>query len=95
MKHTLKRSPFAPLLIVGFLFGIVVILTSTVKADDQPTPEDYANLEDIKANQKVLEETREAHERFMQAKAWNEAEVAELGKNGWTPNWETMELERF
>lgn len=33
-----------------------------------------------------------AYNRFVDCKKWNELEVSELGKNGWTVNWQTMEL---
>lgn len=94
MKHTLKEQLGICIVLLFLVIGAFA-LSNGAKADDGPTPQDLANLEDIKQNQKVLEETREAHEKFMQAKAWNEAEVADLGTNGWTVNWETMELERF
>lgn len=82
--------------ILGVIVLVMGVISATGHADvPQPTAQDYANLEDIKNNQKVLEETREAHERFMQAKAWNEAEVSEIGKNGWQVDWETMKLVPF
>lgn len=89
-------------------------LATRAKAEiPKPSKEDYANLEDIKANQEILSECRaqyvaikdnvdlgwkinpdfvECYNRFVEAKGWNEAEVSELGKNGWCVNWATMEL---
>lgn len=92
MTSTLKTNIGIAVVMMFLVMGAFAI---DAKADDEPTTEDIENLEDIKNNQEVIEETREAHERFMQAKAWNEAEVAALGKNGWSVNWETMQLERF
>lgn len=82
---------------ICFILGIIVfglvLIQETTKADE-PTPSkaDYQNLEDIKSNQKVLEKNREAYNRFMEAKLWNEEEVRQLNANGWNVDWETMEL---
>lgn len=90
-----QRAMF--LLIFAFVVFIVGAVTTTW-ADDGPTPEDLANLADIQANQKVIEENREAHERFLLFKGYNEAEVTELARNGWCPVWNEdpskIELER-
>lgn len=43
----------------------------------KPSKADYQNLEDIKANQKLM----------LQAEEWNKAEVSELNKNGWNVKW--------
>lgn len=74
-----RLGTFIVMLFLTIGFG----LAFRAKADDSPTPEDYANLADIQQNQKVLEETREAHEKFLLFKSYNEAEVSELAKNGW------------
>lgn len=84
MKHTLTTQLGIG---IAFFFLVLGALMMDAQASDSPTPQDYANLEDIKNNQKVLEETREAHERFMQAKAWNESEVENLSRDGWCPSW--------
>lgn len=92
-------NPDTRKLATAMLTALIIVtsaaaLATRAKAEiPKPSKEDYANLEDIKANQEILEENREAHERFMQAKGWNEAEVSELGKNGWCVAWNTMTLE--
>lgn len=78
---------------IVFTFLVIGAFGLSASADEpKPTPEDYENLADIKSNQEIIEETREAHERFMAAKLWNEAESAELAKNGWCTDWQTMTL---
>lgn len=76
------------MLVLAYCF----IARAAVAETPKPSKADLQNLEDIKANQEILEENREAHEAFMQAKSWNEAEVSELGKNGWRVDWATMKL---
>jgi hypothetical protein len=82
------------LLVLAFAAIIIGFATSTSADEPKPTPADYQNLEDIKRNQEVIEETREAHERFMAAKSWNESEHKELAKNGWCVKWDDLTLER-
>ena len=83
------------------VFGLAIITlflgmgtgAFNAKADEpKPSAADYKNLDDIKQNQKVIEKNREAHELFMAAKSWNEAESVELAKNGWCTNWSNMTL---
>lgn len=85
IKNTIKT--YGPLVIVAFAALMAYGISSTKADEPTPSAQDYANLEDIKNNQKVLEATREAHERFMQAKEWNESEVSALAENGWCPKW--------
>lgn len=80
---SIKRSPFGPFAVLAMLTAVVMVLTNNAKADDTPSPEDLANLADIQANQRVLAETRESYEKFLLFKSYNEAEVAELARNGW------------
>lgn len=86
------QSKASILLVLGFLAFTLFAVTNTWADEVKPSPADYANLEDIKTNQKILAETREAHERFEQAKEWNELEVSELARNGWCVTWDTLEL---
>lgn len=81
-----RAQALVGLSIITVFFGIATGAFHA-KAEDQPTPEDYANLSDIQQNQKVLEDNRPAYEAFLAAKKWNEAETSELAKNGWCPVW--------
>lgn len=77
-----------------FSFLIVVafcLLALSAKADG-PSKKALEHLDNIKANQLVIEENRAAHELFMQAKGWNEAEVAAINAEGWSVQWDTMQL---
>lgn len=86
---------------IGYAIALatIILVCSFIRISyaDAPKPskEDYQNLQDIKDNQKILEKNRAAHEAFLQAKGWNEAEVRELNKNGWNVDWERMELVPF
>lgn len=56
-----------------------------------PPKEVLAEAAAIKANQEAIAETREAHEKFVQAKRDNEARVGRMEEQGWSINWQTLE----
>ena len=80
----------------GFLLALAIIMTvsflaSIARADGAPQ-EAVENLEVMRANQKILDETREAHERFVQAKEDNERREQRNIELGWRTDWSTLEL---
>ncbi len=64
-------------------------------AKDGPSAQNYEELKQIKENQKIIAKNRDAYTIFTQAKADNEKQINLLGKDGYTVNWEKMELAPF
>jgi len=81
-------------LAAGFLASIllvagVALLASTARADGPPQ-EVIENAAAMKANQKVLEKNREAHEAFTAAKLDNERREKQNNELGWRTDWSSL-----
>ncbi len=85
MNNTQIRATIV--LFLGLLCAVTFMVTHTWADEPKPSAEDRANLQDIIANQKIIEENRPAHEKFVAAKTWNTSEVDALAKEGWCPKW--------
>lgn len=79
----------------------IVIVTAFIghaihaQAEEGPSAQNYAQLAQIKENQKVISKNRESYNLFMQAKQDNEKQISLLGKDGYTVDWSKMELAPF
>lgn len=95
MKPSPDTKKAAGAVVLAFVIVTCTALVASTARADGPSKADLQNLEDIKRNQEIIEENRPAHERFLEAKGWNEAEIRELNKAGWNVNWQTMQLVPF
>lgn len=91
MKTITLRKELITAIVIVSMASLFALMLKPASANG-PSKSDYQNLQDIIDNQEILEENREAHEKFMQAKQWNEAEVRALNDAGWNVDWHTMQL---
>lgn len=79
--------------LTGFLIAACAVAFLSFFANaQQPSKEDYALLDQVKANQKILSKNRKAFDAFSAAKQSNAAAVPQLGKHGWCVKWDTLTL---
>ena len=96
MKNTFNKSTAKTVLVtIGIVLSASILAASYQVDASGPKAEDYADLKGIDENQKIIEETRPAHERFIQAKQDNEKRVASLNSRGFNIDWASMSITSF
>lgn len=80
----------AKAILVSLMLVLAYCFIARVAFADGPPEQVLSNLEQIEANQKVLAETREAHEAFLKAKAENEQLERQNNDLGWRTDWSSM-----
>lgn len=78
----------------GFLLSLAIVaavaLFGRIARADGPPQQVIENAKRIEENQAILKETRDAHNRFMEAKEANERMEKENNALGWCTDWSTL-----
>jgi hypothetical protein len=87
-------SPLSKNAWIGYLIAlgavILICVSARIALAEGPPKEVLDNAEAIEQNQKIISETREAHERFMEAKLDTERREKQNNGLGWRMEWSTL-----